>query len=158
MRFWYGDLRIASVEKLAGTESVFRPHIRRALQAIESGKTATALIDVPPRLAAHGQKPVTLLDLPASLPNGLIKLARSCHVPLVPFWTEFDFERGTRTLTIGEPIDAKDADALQKFADILTQQIRRTPEAWYFWGELAHWIEDAAPLHAATDASPENTA
>lgn len=153
LRIWYGDLRIASVEKLGGTESVYRPHIRRALHAIESGKTATALIDVPPRLAAHGQQPVTLLDLPASLPQGLIKLARSCHVPLVPFWTEFDFARGTRTLVIGEPIDARDPAALQKFADILTRQIRRTPEAWYFWGELAHWIADAAPLHAAPATS-----
>ncbi|TLY48810.1 MAG: hypothetical protein E6K53_15535 [Gammaproteobacteria bacterium] len=153
MRFWYGDLRIASVEKLAGTESVYRPHIRRALHAIESGKTATALIDVPPRLAAQGQVPVTLLDLPASLPQGLIKLARSCHVPLVPFWTEFDFDRGTRKLVIGEAIDAKDPAALQKFADILSRQIRRTPEAWYFWGELSRWIEDAAPLHAAGPAS-----
>lgn len=153
VRFWYGDLRIASVEKLAGTESVFRPHIRRALHAIESGKTATALIDVPPRLAAHGQVPVTLLDQPASLPQGLIKLARSCHVPLVPFWTEFDFDRGTRTLVIGEPIDAKDPAVLQKFADILSRQIRLTPEAWYFWGELSHWIEDAKPLHAASATS-----
>ncbi len=158
VRFWYGDLRIASVEKLGGTESVFRPHIRRALHAIESGKTATALIDVPPRLAAHGQKPVTLLDRPASLPHGLIKLARSCHVPLVPFWTEFDFEHGTRTLTIGEAIDPKDPDALQKFADILSRQIRRTPEAWYFWGELSRWIEDAAPLHAGPTATSDDLA
>ena len=29
-------------------------------------------------------------------------------------------------------------------ADILDRQIRRMPEAWFFWPELPQWIDDAA--------------
>jgi hypothetical protein len=58
-----------------------------------------------------------------------------------------------RCFCIGEPIDATDGDtALAKLAAVLDTQIRRSPEAWFFWPELPQWIEDARVLHAVADA------
>jgi len=152
VRYWYGGLRIGDVERVSGQPGVFRPHIRKLLDALRDGVPVTALADIPPRLAEQGQRPVRLLDRPMSLPEGLVKLARSRNVPLVPFWTEFDLDQGTRTLVIGEPIDSGDVDAaLQILARILDERIRAFPAAWMFWAELPRWVEDAHALHVAAD-------
>ncbi len=93
-----------------------------------------------------------MLDLDLSLPEGVVAIAREAGVPVVPYWMEFDADMYRRCFCIGAPIDATDGDAaLAQLAAVLDKQIRRSPEAWFFWPELPQWIEDARPLHA-TDA------
>ncbi len=154
VRYWYGSLRIGDVERVSGRAGVFRPHIRKLLDALRDGVPVTALADIPPRLAEQGQRPVRMLDRDLTLPEGLVKLARSRGVPLVPFWTEFDLARGTRTLVIGEAIDSSDVEAaLVTLADTLDARIRAFPAAWMFWAELPRWIEDARMLREAAGAA-----
>ncbi len=154
IRYAYSGLRIGDVERLAGQPGVFRPHLRRLFEALHRGIAVTALADLPPRLATQGQRPVRLLDHDVSMPEGLVKLARSRQVPLVPFWTEFDFERGTRCLVIGAPIAPDDTDTcLQHLAQILDARIRATPAAWLFWLEWPQWIADSAAIREMPVAS-----
>ncbi|MGH8124023.1 MAG: hypothetical protein ACREPT_14795, partial [Rudaea sp.] len=158
VRYWYGSLRVSDVDCVSGRGGVFRPHIRGLFDALKDGVAVTALADIPPRLAPHGQRAVRVLDQDVTLPEGLVKLARSRDVPLVPFWTEFDFDRGTRTLVIGDPLDPADIDAtLRRLAQMLDARIRATPAAWMFWTEWPQWIADAA-TGAAASAPEDSTA
>jgi phosphatidylinositol dimannoside acyltransferase len=86
-----------------------------------------------------------LLDRNLSFPDGLLSLAQHAGVPIVPYWIDFDLPNRKRRFCIGEPLDPSDvAGTLQSVADILDRQIRRMPEAWFFWPELPQWIVDAA--------------
>jgi lauroyl/myristoyl acyltransferase len=147
VRYWYGGLRVRDVEYVSGRKGVFRPHIRGLLDALKEGVAVTALADIPPRLAPQGQRPVRLLGEDVTMPEGLVKMAKSRNVPLVPFWTEFDLNRGTRTLVIGDPIDPTDVDAtLRTLAQMLDARIRATPAAWMFWTEWPQWIKDSSAV------------
>lgn len=149
LRYWYGSLRIREVERVAGRPGIFRPHLRKVFDVLREGVPVTALADLPPRLAPQGQRPVRLLDQAVTMPEGLIKLARSCSVPLVPFWTEFDLEKGIRTLVIGDALSPESSDiALQSLADILDTCIRAAPAGWMFWPEWPQWIADSVAVTA----------
>jgi hypothetical protein len=155
LRYWYGRLRGRDVERLGRRPVAMRPGVREKLVAsLTAGTPVVGVIDMPPRLAPRGQKPVRLLDRDVSFPDGLLAIAAEVKVPLVPYWVEFDIEHCTRRFCIGQPLDPDDVDAtLQKLADILDRQIRRTPEAWYFWPELPTWIEDAKAVRGKDDTT-----
>ncbi|HOV58036.1 MAG TPA: hypothetical protein PLN91_09170 [Rhodanobacteraceae bacterium] len=155
LRYAYGRLRGAEVERLGANPVAFRPGARAPLSAaLARGACVVGVIDMPPRLAPRGQRPVRLLGQRASFPDGLLALAREAGVPLVPYWIEFDLVACTRRLCIGAPLDPHDVDGtLQALADILDAQIRRTPAAWTFWPEWPQWLTDAAAI-AAPEASP----
>jgi hypothetical protein len=142
----YGRMRAREVQRLSGHPVAYRPGVReRLIHALADGVSVVGVMDMPPRLATRGQRPVRLLGRDISFPDGLLALAREAHVPIVPYWVEFDLARGTRRLCIGAPLDPADTNAtLQALADILERQIRATPSAWYFWRELPAWIADAA--------------
>ncbi len=107
-------------------------------------------MDVPPRLAPRGQRPVELLGHPASLPDGLLQLAADADVPIVPCWVELDFASGRRRVVIGEARAAAPFDAtLSAIAATLDGLIRASPAAWMFWREWSGWLRDAAMLRAA---------
>jgi lauroyl/myristoyl acyltransferase len=89
-----------------------------------------------------------MLGRDVSWPVGLLDIASQAGVPIVPYWIEFDLERGTRVLAIGEPLDPAGEDTLQALADLLDEQIRRTPSAWMLWSEWRHWMD------AGTDTVP----
>ena len=154
LRYWYGRWRGKDVERIGRRAVALRPGVREQLMAsLESGAPVVGVIDMPPRLAPRGQHPVKLLDLDVSFPDGLLAIARQAKVPLVPYWVEFDLATCTRRFCIGDPLDAHDvAGSLQTLADILSRQIRRSPEAWFFWPELPTWIEDAKKVDGG---SPE---
>lgn len=158
LRYWYGRLRYWDMARLGRRPVAFRPGIKALLaQTLAEGAAVVGLIDMPPRIAPRGQRPVRMLDLDLSLPDGIVEIARAARVPIVPYWMEFDADMYRRCFCIGEPIDANDGAALAKLADVLDRQIRRTPEAWFFWRELPGWVEDARGLHAPaeTPARPE---
>ncbi len=160
LRYLYGRLRGRDVRRLSGRDLAIRPHVRERLaEALAAGDVVTGLIDVPPRLAPRGQRPVRLLDRAVSLPGGLLDLARDAGVPVVPYWIEFDLERGVRHFCIGEALDPADPDrTLQALADVLDRQIRRTPAAWFFWPEWPRWTADApAALGAGPPQTPDAT-
>ncbi|TDR38243.1 hypothetical protein DFR29_12243 [Tahibacter aquaticus] len=155
LRYYYGRLRGGDVERLSGRPVVFRPGAKAQLaQALEQGAAVVSVLDMPPRMAPRGQKPVRLLDQQASFPDGTLELAKAAGVPVVPYWMEFDLARGTRRFCIGQPLDPADPATLQILADILDRAIRLTPSAWFFWPEWPRWIEDAAN----TGSAAENTA
>jgi hypothetical protein len=146
----YGTERLAEVERITGAPIAYRPGARETmLDALAHGTSIIGLIDVPPRLAPRGQRPVELLGHPASLPDGLLQLAADANVPIVPCWVEVDLASGRRRVVIGAaraptPLDA----ALADIAATLDRLIREAPAAWMFWREWSGWLRDAAPLHA----------
>jgi len=120
------------------------------LTALAAGKPVVGVIDMPPRLAPRGQRHVRLLDHDASFPDGLLDLARTAGVPVVPYWMEYDLERGRRRFCVGAPLGPNDAPGtLQSLADILDKQIRATPSAWFFWPEWPDWIRSTTPNRQA---------
>jgi lauroyl/myristoyl acyltransferase len=145
-RYRYGTRRLAEVERISGEPIAYRPGVRQSLLAsLGRGNVVIGLIDVPPRLAPHGQRRVRLLDHAASLPDGLLRLAAEAGVPFVPCWVDIDFATGRRTIVIGEacapdPVDA----AMAALAADLERLIRTRPAAWMFWQEWAGWIRDAS--------------
>ncbi len=121
--------------------------------SLSRGVIIVGVIDMPPRLAPRGQHPVRMLDRDATLPEGLLDLAREANVPMVPYWVEMDLQRCTRRVCVGEPLDPNDVDGtLQALADILDREIRRTLSAWFFWREWPDWLEWAA-ANARRDVS-----
>jgi hypothetical protein len=157
VRYWYGRLRYWDMKRIGRRPIAYRPGIKPILkQAFAEGAAVLSLVDLPPRMAPRGQRPVRLLGHDLSFAEGIVVTARDAGVPIVPFWVEFDKDCYTRRFCIGEPLDPADIDAtLQTLADILDRQIRSTPEAWSFWPELPRWIEDAeraAGSHATADA------
>ena len=147
----YGTERLAEVERITGAPIAYRPGARETLlDALAHGTSVIGLIDVPPRLAPRGQRPVELLGRPASLPDGLLQLATDAAVPIVPCWVEVDFASGRRRVVIGEARAAAPFDAtLAEIAATLDRLIRTSPAQWMFWRELNGWLRDAAPLHSA---------
>lgn len=154
LRYWYGRLRYWDMARLGRRPVAYRPGIKETLgRTLANGDAVVGLIDLPPRLAPRGQRSLRMLDQDLSLPDGVVALARDAGVPIVPYWMEFDADMYRRCFCIGDPIDPGDSDAaLRALAAILDRQIRRTPEAWFFWPELPLWIENARSLSAT--ASP----
>lgn len=143
LRYWYGRLRGGDVERLSGRPVVFRPGARAKLaRSLDEGAAVVSVLDMPPRLAPRGQKPVRLLGRDACFPDGTLDLAVAAGVPVVPYWMEFDLDAGVRRFVIGEPLDPSDPATLQTLADILDRAIRLTPSAWFFWPEWPRWIGD----------------
>ncbi|GMV27963.1 MAG: hypothetical protein AMXMBFR59_00880 [Rhodanobacteraceae bacterium] len=150
LRYWYGRLRGGDVQRLSGRPVVFRPGAKAQLaRALDEGATVVSVLDMPPRMAPRGQQPVRLLGQDASFPDGTLELAKAAGVPVVPYWMEFDLERGMRRFVIGDPLDPADPATLQKLADLLDRAIRLTPTAWFFWPEWPRWIADAAAAAGA---------
>jgi len=154
VRYRYGAARFAEVERISGKANAYRPGVReRLLDALARGVPVVSVLDMPPRLAPRGQRPVTLLDRPASFPDGSLVLARDAGVPIVPYWVEVDFASGLRTLVIGEPIEPEPIEAaLDVLAAILDRLIRVQPAAWLFWNELPTWIADAQRLQSMRES------
>ncbi len=154
LRYRYGVARLAEVERISGQAVAFRPGVRlRLQQALAAGKAVLGLLDTPPRVAPRDQRPVHWLGRAASLPAGLLKLARESKVPIVPCWVEIDFVSGRRKLVIDAPLVASTDDtALAQLAARLDRLIRVQPAAWLFWNEWPVWQRDAAALHAEAAA------
>ena len=152
----YSRMRYREMERSAGHVAAYRPRVREKLmQALADGHVVMSLLDLPPRLVPANQRPVSLLDRPASLPIGVFQLAAAANVPVVPFWVELD-ANGLRTLKIGEARDAHDIDGnLAWFAALLDSLIRRDPAAWYFWTEWPTWLPVAESVETAI--APEAT-
>jgi len=146
----YGERRLAEVERICGEPIAYRPGARAALLgALQRGMPIIGVMDMPPRLAPNGQRPVEFLGQRASLPDGVLTLAAEMRVPIVPCWVELDFASGRRRVVIAEarpaePID----DALAEIARLLDRLLRKEPAGWTFWREWRAWIDDAAPLYA----------
>ncbi|MEO7064450.1 MAG: hypothetical protein ABI082_11850 [Dokdonella sp.] len=149
-RYRYGAARFAEVERISGQANAFRPGIRgKLLDALARGIPVVSLMDMPPRMAPYGQRPVQLLGRPASLPDGSVALAKDAGVPIVPYWVDINIGSGNRKLVIGNPLAAHPIDAvLAGIAGSLDELIRAEPAAWLFWSEWPAWQHDAAPLHA----------
>lgn len=160
LRYWCGRMRYFDMERLGRCRVAMRPGVKdKIASTLAAGIPVIAVIDMPPRMAPRGQRRVRVLGQEISLPDGMFALAREAGVPVVPYWQEFDFERGTRRFCIGEPIHPRDlAQTTRDFAAMLDQRLRTTPEAWYFWPEMPQWIVDAAKLDAADEAAAERSA
>lgn len=160
LRYRYGAARFAEVERISGQANAFRPGIRaKLLDALARGVPVVSVMDMPPRMAPRGQRPVRFLDCPASLPDGSLTLAKEAGVPVVPYWVEVDLAAGTRKLVIGEALAPDPVDrVLAELARSLDRLIRIEPAAWLFWNEWPAWQRDAAGLHAPppfSNAAPE---
>ena len=151
LRYRYGRVRGADVERTGGMPVAYRPGVAEQLERVMAAKqVVVGVMDMPPRLAPRGQQPVRVLDCDISLPDGTVRLAKKFGVPIVPYWTEIDLAQGTRRFCIGAAMAADDEHAvLAELARLLDARIRDCPESWHFWPELPQWIDDARPLHAA---------
>lgn len=159
VRYRYGSLRGHDMARLGGRPLIFRPRAREQLvEALNGGYAIIGVLDMPPRLAPNGQEPVRLLGRDACLPNGMLDIAREVGVPVVPYWMEYDLDRGVRRLVIGDPLDPADPGALQALADRLDAAIRKTPSAWFFWPEWPLWLEQTPAAVARTASKVQSAA
>lgn len=147
----YVAARFDEVARIARLPVAFRPRIKeRLLEALARGASVVSVMDMPPRMAPRGQRPVRWLDRDASLPDGSLALAREAGVPIVPWWVEIDLTSGRRKLVIGEALAPEPVDeVLQKLAALLDHLIRKQPAAWLFWNEWIIWQRDAAQFSSA---------
>lgn len=152
-RYRYGAARFAEVERISGQPNAFRPGIRGKLHgALARGVPVISVMDMPPRMAPRGQRPVRLLDHVASLPDGSLTLAQEAGVPIVPYWVEIDLQHGRRKLVIGKAIAPDPIDqVLAGLAGSLDRLIRMQPAAWLFWSEWPAWLRDASKYASTTN-------
>jgi phosphatidylinositol dimannoside acyltransferase len=142
----YGLQRLAEVERIGGEPIAYRPGVGTRLRdALMRNVPVIGLIDVPPRLAPNGQRPISLLGRRASLPDGLLRLAAAARVPVVPCHVEIDFASGRRRVVIGEArMPAPIQPTLEAIAAVLDGLLRAQPAAWMFWREWPGWLRDVA--------------
>ena len=159
VRYRYGSLRGYDIGRLSGRPPIFRPRAKEQLAAaLDAGYAVIGVLDMPPRLAPNGQRPVRLLDRDVCFPAGMLELAQAGGVPVVPYWMEYDLDRGVRRLVIGDPLDPAAPDTLQRLADLLDAAIRKTPSAWFFWPEWPLWIEQSPDAIARTGEKGQSAA
>jgi len=123
------------VERSGGAQPIFTgPGFKKRIeQALEDGQIVMAMLDVPQSLSRERHAHNFLGD-PAFFASGIIDIAVSQNVPVVPFSIGVDYPSGRRRLHIQPPIWGK--NTLETMRDIVSyydQMVRGQPTAWHLW-------------------------
>ena len=132
----YAAMRINGIGRACRQEvTLAGVGMRRLRRALANGQNILGLVDVPgadPKASCE----VQLLGRPARFPTGLLRIAQSAGVPVVPFWMDIDIRSGHRRLHIGEALPSDDLDrCASTLAGHLNQRLAETPEYWHLWSQ-----------------------
>lgn len=108
---------------------------------LSTNEQIMAVIDVPADNFEIKQV-VTILEMRAEVPNGLMRLAVDQQLPVTLFSIGIDFATGRRTLNIKQlgVFHQVDELATQAF-DYLDAAIRSSPPSWHFWSEATRFFK-----------------
>lgn len=133
---WYARKRTAEVAKALGRPTMdVTASLRPAIKALRNGEQVLAAIDVPADQVVASET-ISLANLHARVPRGLLRLAVDQKVPLVVYVTGLDPETGRRFLRIKSMGVQSEVSVLVKMVFTeLDQLIHDSPASWHFWSE-----------------------
>ncbi len=143
---WIAYFRRRCVEWTMAGEVIFSGGARRrCLDALAAGDSIFALLDNPQGLA-RGMQPVRLFGRRIALHTGILELALSAGVPVVPMLSMVGDGR-MREIHIGPIIDKASAPEMaaalgQWFAPLVDSD----PAAWHFWPQLQQFEQSVTAL------------
>jgi hypothetical protein len=149
---WIAWFRRRCVERAMGGEVIFSGGARRrCLDALAAGDSIFALLDNPQGLQ-RGMVPVQLFGRRIALHTGILELARSAAVPVVPMLSMVGDGR-RREIHIGPVIDAHSAPELGiALAQWFAPLVESDTAAWHFWPHLQQFEQAVSSLLDANAA------
>ena len=146
LAYWYGALRMRTLQKVNGRPLVYpEGAIRRSIKAIKSGRPgnenvwACGMVDVPPTPADPGE-PVLMFGQRGFFSTGLIGVARISKVPLVMVECGLELDNGRRKLMVSGPFDPASPGLLQKIATHWQARIEDCSWGFFLWAALPAWF------------------
>ncbi len=144
--FRQGLSRLAEVAKAGGAPVIYTGGAHDSIvSTLERSITVVGLIDIPVS-ASRSATTVPFLGRQATLPNGLVRIAYECEVPIVVFVLDLDWETGYRVLRVRQlPKETTDRSMARIAAD-LEENIRRNPPSWHQWPGVEAFFNPTRPL------------
>ena len=146
LAYWYGALRMRTLQKVNGRPLVYpEGAIRRSIKAIKSGSPgnenvwACGMVDVPPTPADPGE-PVLMFGQRGFFSTGLIGVARISKVPLVMVECGLELDNGRRKLMVSGPFDPASPGLLQKIATHWQARIEDCSWGFFLWAAVPAWF------------------
>jgi lauroyl/myristoyl acyltransferase len=152
---WSSDQRKRELKhawcRTAGLDVILEPEgeadpTSRAAKCVEALRAGTVLVMTPDIAQKAGKGvPVKLLDRTANLPSGPASIAMLAEAPFVPLFGRL--EAGRQILQPRLPIDVRSLPraaggrkaalrrAMQTWTDQFEEFLRRSPAAWFLWGD-----------------------
>ena len=125
----------------------FSGNIDRTIMSAFSKKSIIfTLIDLPRSLYPYKRLPVSLFNIPSSLPTGFIRWSLRKNAVFLTAWNTIDVDpsgRFMRTVTIEPPIEdgLQTQDIVQVYADRLSSLIAKQPWQWLSLQMIDQYIE-----------------
>ena len=132
----YAKARTAIVGNTLGQATLdVSNSLRPVLKALRANEQVLAIVDVPADQVSASQT-ITLLNMRARVPRGLLRVAADQAIPVTLFLVGFDPDSGRRFLRLVQLGVHQDVDEL--IATVFTELgklITENPAAWHFWSE-----------------------
>ena len=133
---WYARARTAEVARTLdrGTLDVSASMLP-AIRALRRHEKVGAAVDAPAdQLSANSR--ISLLGMPARVPNGLLRMAVGQKVPVCVYLTGIRMSDGRRFLRIHQlPVYTETKPLVQAVFALLEACIAEDAPVWHFWGE-----------------------
>jgi lauroyl/myristoyl acyltransferase len=128
----YAQLRIRTVERLAGLAPIFTGGARSEIAATLANRQAVSgLVDVPVPQAQRTPANATLLGRQVLLPTGLLDLARAAQAQVLVV-TAHATAGGTRVVA-ADALGRGGETSIAALAALLERRLVAEPAAWHFW-------------------------
>jgi hypothetical protein len=138
---WYARARTAEVTRVLGQAALdVSGPLRPVIRALRAGEQVVAAVDVPADHAVVSE-PITLMNMPARAPRGLLRLAVDQRAPVTVYLTGFDVRTGQRKVSIA-PLGVY-GDVPVLIGDVfrhLDEALGKDPAAWHFWSEAQRFF------------------
>jgi hypothetical protein len=115
---------------------------RKILQLLDERGVPVIVFDAPPE---HSSKPVTatVLDRPAKLRSGAIRILAESDVNYVKYRLGYDFASGRRRLEIYSPVNIDDPrEIAADLANFLDSTLKLDSTQWYLWRQAPMFFDE----------------
>lgn len=145
LRFW-------CVERMMQAAVIYSGGARqRCLDAIAAGDSVVAVLDNPQGLT-RGIAPIHLFGRRVALHTGILELAISAGLPVVPYLTVIGDGR-VRELHIGPEINADSTTAVcAELARWFAPLVDQDPAAWHLWPQMQEFEESVTAVLLGPEA------
>ena len=145
---WYARARTNEVSRALDRSTLdVSASMLPAIRALRRQEKVGAAVDAPAdQLSANSR--INLLDMPARVPHGLLRMAIGQKVPVCVYVTGVRMSDGKRFLRIHQlPLHDQTELLVQVVFGLLNACIAEDAPAWHFWGEADRVFlpPDAAP-------------
>lgn len=144
------------IERSGGAQPIFTgPGFKRRIEkALEDGQIVMAMLDVPQSLSRERHAHQFLGD-PAFFASGIIDIAVTQNIPVVPFSIGVDYPSGKRRLHIQQPILGKDTrETMSEIVSYYDRMVRGQPTAWHLWHCHKAFLASTAPSNERKEIEP----